>query len=277
VTRLRRLLSVLSPWRTSGYVVDNGEMRRKRVRALWVHRALDRLEWLLLVAGIGVLLFVAARADAQTWSTTIEWRNSVVRLVSACGPLSEAVARDELETGRARAVADLGRDDLPPLGTPEDPYVIAALADPRCPGNALACSATAPLSRSTWSLVRTTCGAQVLAALDHEVMHRWGFMLTRSIELGMFSDHPAGPGFRYDVIGRRVAIAPKPPKPPQPVEPEPTVVAKLPPKQARVLEKFGPAWTFPGAADIVLVKRLERKGLLEADGKGSYRLPRGGN
>jgi hypothetical protein len=45
-------------------------------------------------------------------------------LVSACGPLDESRVVAELEIGRARAVADLGRDDLPLLGTPSDPYVV---------------------------------------------------------------------------------------------------------------------------------------------------------
>jgi hypothetical protein len=179
--------------------------------------------------------------------------------------LTDVIA--ELEKGWARAVSDLGHEGLPLLGGIADPYIIHAMVDPKCPGGALACTGAAPPSRSTWIRKRTTCGPKVLAAIDHEIMHRWSYLLTGSTKLGALADHPAGKGYRYNVLGQKVPIPPKvEPKPPEP-EPEPAV--KLNKRQAAILARFPAGWVTPeqvGADDAVL-KRMERRGVLERRGK----------
>jgi hypothetical protein len=204
------------------------------------------------------------------WTHTFTWRGSTIRLVSECGPLDVDGVIVELEKGWARAVDDLRLYELPPLGTPDDPYIIHAMVNPKCPGGALACSGAAPPSRSTWIRMRTTCGPKVLAAIDHEIMHRWSYLLTGSTKLGALADHPAGKGYRYNVLGQKVPIRPstRPPRPDPPPVPEAAV--KLNKKQAAILDRFpAEGWVTPeqvGADDAVL-RRMERRGALERKGK----------
>jgi hypothetical protein len=214
------------------------------------------------------------------WTHTFAWRNSTIRLVSGCGPLDVDGVIAELEIGYERATADILHSYgprlvvwLPPLGTPDDPYIIHAMVDPKCPGGALACSGAAPPSRSTWIRMRTTCGPKVLAAIDHEIMHRWSYLLTGSTKLGALADHPAGKGYRYNVFGQKVPIPPKvEPKPPEP-EPEPAV--KLNERQAAILAGLPDGWFTPSGVgvEVNVIKRMVRKGALERKGKLYRRKP----
>jgi hypothetical protein len=121
-----------------------------------------------------------------------------------------------------------------------------------------------------------------LAALDHEgpgghsgcMLYRPLVGLPPSLEACKLADHGAGKGMRFDVAGRLVPIRPKvEPKPEPPPVPEPAV--KLNQKQAEILARFPAGWVTPeqvGAEEAVL-RRMERRGVLERRGKLYRRKP----